>query len=445
MRILQVSTADSRGGAEKVAWNLFEAYRARGHESWLAVGEKQGRDAHVFVVPNEAARSPWSRFFTGWRDRLYRAEGGPRLKTALGRITGGLADPGRRFDYYMGIEDFRFPGTARLLSLFGVRPDILHGHNLHGGYFDLRALPELSQALPVLLTLHDAWMLSGHCAHSFDCERWLTGCGSCPDLSIYPSIRRDATAYNWQRKAGIYARSRLYIATPSRWLMDKVERSMLAEGMVEGRVVPNGVDLELFSPGDQKRARALLDLSQDAHLLVATGVQMQSSQWKDYSTLRAAIRLAAESLPGGKIRCLVLGEEAPPEQLEGAVIEFVPFTVDPEMMARYYQAADAYLHPARADTFPSGVLEAMACGIPVLATAVGGIPEQLEEGCTGFLTAPGDAPALAERILQICSDPEMRQRMGSQARDRARRLYGLDRQVGEYLNWYTELLELGRV
>jgi glycosyltransferase involved in cell wall biosynthesis len=220
---------------------------------------------------------------------------------------------------------------------------------------------------------------------------------------------------------------------------------MLAEGMVEGRVVPNGVDLELFSPGNQKRARALLDLSQDAHLLVATGVQMQSSQWKDYSTLRAAIRLAAESLPGGKIRCLVLGEEAPPEQLEGAVIEFVPFTVDPEMMARYYQAADAYLHPARADTFPSGVLEAMACGIPVLATAVGGIPEQLEEGSTGFLTAPGDAPALAERILQICSDPEMRQRMGSQARDRARRLYGLDRQVGEYLNWYDELLELGRV
>jgi hypothetical protein len=56
-----------------------------------------------------------------------------------------------------------------------------------------------------MLTLHDAWLLSGHCAHSFDCQRWKTGCGECPDLDVYPASPRDATACNWRRKREILA------------------------------------------------------------------------------------------------------------------------------------------------------------------------------------------------------------------------------------------------
>jgi len=73
-----------------------------------------------------------------------------------------------------GHEDFNFPASWHLLDLPPRVPDILHGHNLHGCYFDLRALAWLSQQVPVILTLHDAWLLGGHCAHSFDCERWKT-------------------------------------------------------------------------------------------------------------------------------------------------------------------------------------------------------------------------------------------------------------------------------
>src|SRR5204862_2786030 len=113
-----------------------------------------------------------------------------------------------------------------------------------------------SHQVPLVLTLHDGWLLSGHCAHSLDCERWTIGCGHCPDLTLDPAIRRDATAYNWRRKHELFKNSRLYIATPSRWLMQKVERSMLATYVLGARIIPNGVDLPIFHPADQQAARA---------------------------------------------------------------------------------------------------------------------------------------------------------------------------------------------
>src|SRR5206468_11861629 len=142
---------------------------------------------------------------------------------------------------------------------------------------------------PLVITMHDAWLLSGHCAHSFACERWQTGCGECPDLTIPPAIARDATAFNWKRKRDLYARSRFYVAAPSRWLIDKLARSILAPAVIESRVVPNGIDLEVFRPGDRATTRAKLDLPQDADVLLFTALSIRENVWKDYQTLRAAI------------------------------------------------------------------------------------------------------------------------------------------------------------
>src|SRR6185503_18163896 len=189
-----------------------------------------------------------------------------------------------------------FPGTRDLLNLSPVKPDILHCHNLHGGFFDLGALSRLSHEAPTVLTLHDSWLLTGHCAHSFDCERWTTGCGSCPDLSIYPAIRRDATAHNWQRKRDIYRRSRLYVTTPSNWLMDRVRQSMLWPSVELSRVIPNGVDLSTFKPGSRDEARRDLGLpSANPIVLLMSG--RRDAPWMDTGTLNRAIDSITESKP----------------------------------------------------------------------------------------------------------------------------------------------------
>src|SRR6266536_1668921 len=310
--------------------------------------------------------------------RLRRAEERHGFTSTFSGLAASLSDPQKWIDYHLGIEDFHFPGTSQLLAMTAPIPDVIHTHNLHGDYFDLRVLAGISQQIPLIMTLHDAWLLSGHCAHSFSCERWRTGCGHCPDLMIYPSVQRDATGYNWRRKREIYARSRLHVATPSRWLMGKVEASMLAPAVVEARVLPNGVDLHTFRPMDKRLARAQLGIDPAARVLLATGVMLRQNRWKDYATLRQAVTQVAAQLEGQDVLLIALGEQAPPERVDRTEIRFVPFQEDPGHVATYYQAADIYVHAALADTFPTGVLEALGCGTPVVATRVGGIPEQID-------------------------------------------------------------------
>jgi len=117
LRILQVSTTDILGGAEKVAWGLFRAYRARGYVTWLAVGGKHSNDSDVLVILHHKACEGWSRFWWGVHFRLRSLNGRIRGAWRLSRLARGLAEPGRLLDTYRGVEDFRFPGTWRLLRL----------------------------------------------------------------------------------------------------------------------------------------------------------------------------------------------------------------------------------------------------------------------------------------------------------------------------------------
>ena len=204
LHIVSASTWDSGGGAERIARGLHEAYLAAGEDSWLAVGTKLGHDPHTVELPNRERRSSWARVWMSAADSLPQRGAAFHGARALRNV---VAEPARWAVKQSGREDFDFPGTSALMNVGGRAPDALHLHNLHGGYFDLRELPDFTARVPTILSLHDAWMLSGHCSHSFDCGRWETGCGNCPALWIYPAVPRDATAFNWKRKREIYSRS----------------------------------------------------------------------------------------------------------------------------------------------------------------------------------------------------------------------------------------------
>jgi glycosyltransferase involved in cell wall biosynthesis len=393
--VLQVNTSDVAGGAEAVALSLHQAYRARGVDATLAVGLAQSRE-----------------------DGVVQFGGGRRRRSRV------LRDPGVLVDVLRGREDFRFPASHGVLGVVPRPPDVLHLHNLHGGYFDLRVLPELSAKQPTVVTMHDEWLYTGHCAYTLDSERWLEGCGKCPHLDSYPALRVDGTAGNWRRKAELYERSRLHVVCPSAWLLARAQRSMLATAIASARVIPNGVDLELFAPGTCEEP--------DEPVIVFAAQRARTNPYKDFATLREALMRLRVS-----VTAIALGEASPDERIGNVTLRSEPF-VSREEVAQRLRGAAIYVHSTRAENHPLTVLEALASGVPVVASRIGGIPEQLTEE-TGVLVEPGDPQALASAIDGLLRDPERRARMGAAAAADARARFTLDRQVDAYLDLYSEL------
>jgi glycosyltransferase involved in cell wall biosynthesis len=441
--ILQVAPSATGGGGEQMALLLHRAFRRLGHRSMLAVGRMTGPvEEDVYPIPGRWTVAPAARVIRRLFDRVLRLTGG-RGSTRLFPLFEALAFPRVAWDLWRGHEDYTAPGSHRLLQLAPEPPDIVLLHNLHArwtkreAFFDLRFLPQLSRALPVILFPHDPWLLTGHCAHPIECARWRIGCGRCPDLDIYPAIRRDATAANFRRKRKIIERSRLHLAAPSHWLLDMFEQANI--DLIASRRIRNGVDTERFSPGGRRAARAALGLDPDRRIIMVSGNRLKTNPWKGYGWLvETAERLGRTAkLPAADFLCV--GDEGEMMDYGGVRIRFAGFIEDPSRMPAYYQAADIYLHPSRADTAPLSVLEAMASGLPVVATAVGGIPEQVEDGRSGFLAAPGDAETMAARIGQLLADRRRSDSMGKKARARAVKDFDFKRQSFEFIDWMTEL------
>jgi glycosyltransferase involved in cell wall biosynthesis len=441
LRVLVVNTSDAGGGAELTSWNVFRSVRRRGHRAMMVVGRKRTSDVDIVALSRDGDRSRWAQAWIAFGDRLQAIEqripGGRRARDCAY----WTSEPLRWIELALGHEDLHYPATWRF---FERQPfDIVHCFNLHGGYFDLRVLPQISRRCPVILDLCDAWLLSGHCAHSIDCEGWKTGCGACPDLTRYPAVRRDATAFNWRRKQRIFAKSRVYVTAPSQWLLQRARESMLAPAIAESRVIPTGVERSVFHPGDRGQARAALGLPHDAKVLLFVANMLRRNPYKDCQTVAEAVAAVGRRGRDDKVVLIALGEAGAPDRVGNAEIRFVPHIGRPEEVADYYRAADVYLHAARADTFPRVILEALACGIPAIATAVGGIPEQIRPlgsaAPTGLIVPPADVAAMTAAVEYLLANPSLCRAFGENAARDAADRFDLEQQVDAYMEWYERL------
>lgn len=352
-----------------------------------------------------------------------------------------LSEPGRWVRHLRGMEDFDQPMTRQIPDQMDPRPDVIHAHNLFGNYFDLKELPRISSRLPFVITLHDMWALTGHCSHPLECDRWLNACGKCPHLELPPALTRDGTAANLALKRRVYSQSRIHIATPSRWLMANVGRSILSDCVVSSRVIPNGIDQHFFQPGDKNEVRKRLDIPLSANVLLFVAAGNRQNPWKDYDTLERAIEILANRMMPLQLVLLVPGETGWESNHSNLMVRSVPWTNKKVDLARYYQAADLYLHAAHAENFPNVILEALSCGLPVIGTKTGGIPEQILEDQTGYVVTQSDPVAMADKAYSLLSNPEKSAWFSENAARDAEGKYSLERMGNAYLEWFEELLE----
>jgi len=408
VRVLIVNTADRGGGAERNAMRMLDGLLARDVDAWLTVGVRttdHGRVIPIGASPHLAPPSRATRL--AWDGR-------------------------RRLDARRGREDFAFPSTRELLDVAGERPDVVLAFNLHGGFFDLTRLPALARAVPVVAKLSDSWLFTGHCAVPPGCERWQEGCGDCPDLAIPPAVTRDRTAANLRRKARLWRDARLTVVAPSRWMLERARRSALAPAIGSAHLVPNGIELDVFAPGPREPGREALGIDAGARVLVYVAHGGLDNPYKDRTVILEAAQKVADG--GQPVELVAIGGPYARDQIHGALrIRQVPYVRSPERLADIYRAADLYVHAADEETFCMTAAEALACGVPVVAAAGGGLREVVEDGETGILAPPRSAEGLAAGIASLLADDDARARMGAAGAVAARSRFGVDRMVDSLL------------
>jgi glycosyltransferase involved in cell wall biosynthesis len=236
----------------------------------------------------------------------------------------------------------------------------------------------------------------------------------------------------------------------SRLILDELEREGVARGKL--RLLHNGIDASPFlrTEGSRTRARASLGIGDDAFVIVAVG---NLHTYKGHRDLIEACALAADDLPKGWLLLIAgrdqEGNRAVYERLvaERGIGDRVRFMGEYGDVPTLLKAGDVFCHPSHHEGLPNAIIEAMAASLPVVATRVGGIPEQVvtvEDGDdetteTGWLVPPAQPAVLARTLVQAAGDAPRRAAMGERASARARAEFSLEKSVATYESIYREL------
>jgi len=342
--IITINTHDQSGGASKIAFQLANFTRDY-FPSYLFVGTKK-------------RSAPWIHEI-------------PKMKED--ELTSVLYHHEKKG----GWLDFSKLGALQLRKNKLFRDArILHFHNLHGYYFSYALLPVLGKGKRVIWTLHDDHILTGHCSFTMQCDRWKIGCGNCPSLEVYPAIQSDNTKQLLYWKKKWINQLNPIIVSPSQWLAERVKLSY--PNLTDIRVINNGIDTDIFVPGDKNQLRDELHLAKDKFLVLFVAEFSTDNPFKGGEIVREVIRKTTNE----SICFITIGAEH--KSVHPHHLEF-PYISDERELAKLYAACDVLFYPTNADNFPLVVLEAMGCGLPVIASAIAGIPEIIQDNDNGFL------------------------------------------------------------
>jgi glycosyltransferase involved in cell wall biosynthesis len=203
-------------------------------------------------------------------------------------------------------------------------------------------------------------------------------------------------------------------------------------------VIPNGLDLEEFAPRHRENVRDLLGIPRDARVLLFVAEQIGNKR-KGFALLTEALARCAGSIPN--LLLLSLGQNRPavPDGIPSVHVESVN---NDRFLSMVYSAADLFAICSVQDNLPNTVLEAMACGIPTVGTAAGGIPDMVRNGVNGLTVPATDVKALADAISEVLNNSARCAEMGANARRIAVEEYSLELQARRYEQLYVSLWDV---
>lgn len=402
--ILHVSQSDLSGGAAISAYRLHKGLLELGMESRMLVHDRRSKEPEISRLPQ------WHRI---WRRVRARLEPSSELLTSSGEYC---------VWYLARTCGFTAPVINRL------QPGVVNLHGVDG----IIGIPDLTGIkAPIVWTVHDEWAAS--CGYHF----WVPA--SEASLRAGPSRANltKATASVMRAKLKYWKNLNITIVSPSQWLAEQMGKAPhFAGSRIE--VIPYGLEDQPVE-GDRREWRRALGIPDDTRVITyGAGDALENHRKGDDLFFDAIEKLAVLS-PKNDIVIMIFGDQAdkklPP--LPFPVIRHGSFS-DRTRLARIYGATDCFVCPSRADNLPNTVLEALSAGTPCTGFRVGGVPDMIVDGKTGYLAEPFDTTDLAHAIHKVLTPPPGLD-LRKEAEAHFRHNYTMNHQAMRYRELYSEL------
>jgi glycosyltransferase involved in cell wall biosynthesis len=339
-------------------------------------------------------------------------------KTALERVVRVFARSGAK-----ALQRQR-QRKALLSALSTRRPDILHLHNLHATALRHEDLALIPRHVHLVWTMHDCWPFAPWA------YRWKGENGTDEIQGAKEIPPSEALA---ARRIFFVRRENAVMVSPSSWLGLQARRFDHSNLRVE--VIPNGVPTDVFVPTPKPQAKADLGLDPAKIWIGLSAASFDHRKGADILLDALAI------LPRNDLGIVLWGGGDNMQIPDSVGMFSAGYVRDECRQALLYSACDLFVCPSRIDNFPNTVLESMACGTPVIASDVGGIPEMVGTGETGWLYAPTTAGACASAVQEACQSRDKWSAYGKRCRELAETKFSLRRQAANYLGLYLELAD----
>jgi glycosyltransferase involved in cell wall biosynthesis len=382
----------------------------KSHNVEMAVWNKESQNSHVHLMP------PANRLLRFFVLNIIR------LSSRLG--LDGLTESG---------------GWALPTIDYFKRADVVHLHMIHNHpNLSLLTLPMLSRKKPIVWTIHDPWAMTGGCVHSFECDRWLTGCvPRCPHPRYRSLFQHYMPYLHWRIKKLVYQRADMTLIVASQWMHDRIKRSPLLRH-IPCRCIPFGIDLEVFKPRSKIECRKKLGVMEDHKVIAFRDVGLESDQFKGMRYLMDALKNYAPQVP---TTLLIFEDGKGFKVLSPKYSVITPGWIDGKDVAVALSAADVFVMPSIQEAFGMMAVESMACGTPVITFDGTSLPEVIKAPLGGLVVPTKDSAALAGAIHKLLKDDELRDRLGKQARQIAEQEYSFTFYIEQHVNLYEAVIE----
>jgi len=417
LKILHLSNSDTSGGASIAARRICDAQQMIPEiNSKFLVQTKKSGNKNVFSTQLTFSNKIYYTF------RFVLDEFSIRLLTIQSR--------GR----------FSFPFFGEDISRIDLvkNSDIINFHWINGGFLSLNSLNKIGKLKkPIVWTLHDMWAFTGGCHYTSGCVNFIDYCSNCPSL-LFKSDN-DLSYKIFNRKKQIFENLNLTIITCSKWLAKEVSRSKLLK---DKKIIsiPNPLDIDLYKPIPQMTAREKLKLPLDKKIVLIGAMNLKDER-KGFRYLFEALHIINELKDKMNIEIVVFGK------LDESILNKIPFKVNQlgklkseQNIVIAYNSADVYVAPSLEDNLPNTVMEAMSCGVPVVAFNVGGIPDIIDNEQNGILAELKSTEELAKGITLILSDEELRKKYSLSAREKVLKDFNQKIIAERYFEVYKSLL-----